>query len=45
MIANTVEDRILTVQERKKGLAESSLGEGGGKKLGRKFASESVWLA
>ncbi|KIP09902.1 hypothetical protein PHLGIDRAFT_101971 [Phlebiopsis gigantea 11061_1 CR5-6] len=40
VIANTVEDRILTVQERKKGLAESSLGEGGGKKLGRLSVKE-----
>ncbi|KAI0313327.1 SNF2 family N-terminal domain-containing protein [Amylostereum chailletii] len=35
VIADTVEDRILALQERKRLLAEGSLGEGDGKKLGR----------
>ncbi|KAJ7039861.1 SNF2 superfamily protein [Mycena alexandri] len=35
VIANTVEDRILALQERKKNLADGSLGEGSGKKIGR----------
>ena len=34
VIADTVEDRILALQERKKNLADGSLGEGNGKKLG-----------
>lgn len=38
VIANTVEDRILAIQDRKKNLADGSLGEGTGKKIGRKFA-------
>lgn len=38
VVADTVEDRILALQDRKKGLADGSLGEGDGKKLGRKFA-------
>ncbi|KAF9652417.1 hypothetical protein BDM02DRAFT_3109440 [Thelephora ganbajun] len=35
VIANTVEDRILHMQETKKYLADGSLGEGSGKKMGR----------
>jgi SNF2 family DNA or RNA helicase len=35
VIANTVEDRILALQERKQSLADGSLGEGTGKKMGR----------
>jgi len=35
VIADTVEDRVLALQERKKNLADSSLGEGNGKKIGR----------
>lgn len=37
VIADTVEDRILALQDRKKGLADGSLGEGEGRKLGRKL--------
>lgn len=36
VIENTVEDRILALQERKQNLAEGSLGEGKAKRL-RKF--------
>ncbi|CCM00776.1 uncharacterized protein FIBRA_02818 [Fibroporia radiculosa] len=35
VIADTVEDRVLALQERKKNLADGSLGEGTGKKIGR----------
>ncbi|KAF9220758.1 hypothetical protein BS17DRAFT_786466 [Gyrodon lividus] len=35
VIENTVEDRVLALQERKKNLADGSLGEGTGKKIGR----------
>ncbi|KLO17670.1 hypothetical protein SCHPADRAFT_900413 [Schizopora paradoxa] len=35
VIQNTVEDRVLAMQERKKNLADGSLGEGNGKKIGR----------
>ncbi|KAJ7148304.1 SNF2 family N-terminal domain-containing protein [Mycena filopes] len=35
VIANTVEDRILALQQRKQSLADGSLGEGAGKKIGR----------
>ncbi|KZT10363.1 uncharacterized protein LAESUDRAFT_755872 [Laetiporus sulphureus 93-53] len=35
VIADTVEDRVLALQERKKNLADGSLGEGNGKKIGR----------
>lgn len=38
VIADTVEDRVLALQERKKNLADGSLGEGNGKKLGRAFS-------
>ncbi|THH04045.1 hypothetical protein EW145_g5812 [Phellinidium pouzarii] len=35
VINNTVEDRVLALQEKKKTLADGSLGEGNGKKIGR----------
>ena len=35
VIENSVEDRILALQERKQDLADGSLGEGKGKKIGR----------
>ncbi|KAF8633893.1 hypothetical protein AX15_001196 [Amanita polypyramis BW_CC] len=35
VISNTVEDRILQLQQRKQQLADGSLGEGSGKKIGR----------
>jgi len=35
VIADTVEDRVLALQERKKNIADGSLGEGTGKKIGR----------
>lgn len=35
VISETVEDRVLALQERKKTLADGSLGEGTGKKVGR----------
>lgn len=35
IIKDTIEDRILAMQEKKKLLADSSLGEGDGRKLGR----------
>ncbi|KAF8804469.1 hypothetical protein BYT27DRAFT_7243611 [Phlegmacium glaucopus] len=35
VIADSVEDRILTMQERKQTLADGSLGEGSGKKIGK----------
>jgi len=35
VIANTVEDRILALQDRKQNLADGSLGEGKGQKLGK----------
>ncbi|KAI0070755.1 hypothetical protein K474DRAFT_702536 [Panus rudis PR-1116 ss-1] len=35
VIQDTVEDRVLALQERKKNLADGSLGEGTGKKVGR----------
>ncbi|KAL4260457.1 SNF2/RAD54 helicase family protein [Pleurotus pulmonarius] len=35
VIADTVEDRVLTMQERKQTLADGSLGEGSGKKIGK----------
>lgn len=54
VIKNTVEDRVLALQERKKGLADGSLGEGNGKKVGRLSVKElanrksscahAVWL-
>jgi SNF2 family DNA or RNA helicase len=44
VIANTVEDRILALQERKQSLADGSLGEGGGKKIGRLSVRELATL-
>ncbi|KAF7302735.1 SNF2 superfamily protein [Mycena chlorophos] len=44
VIADTVEDRILALQERKQGLAEGSLGEGKGKKIGRLSVKELASL-
>jgi hypothetical protein len=41
VVSNTVEDRVLALQERKKSLADGSLGEGTGKKIGRMFGSPS----
>ncbi|KAF8632872.1 hypothetical protein AX17_004720 [Amanita inopinata Kibby_2008] len=35
VISNTVEDRVLELQQRKQMLADGSLGEGAGKKIGR----------
>jgi hypothetical protein len=35
VVANTVEDRVLDLQLRKKNLADGSLGEGNGQKIGR----------
>ena len=35
VIADTVEDRIMALQERKQSLADGSLGEGKGKKIGK----------
>ncbi|KAG1772000.1 SNF2 family N-terminal domain-containing protein [Suillus placidus] len=40
VIANTVEDRVLALQERKRNLADGSLGEGSGKKIGRMSVRE-----
>ncbi|TFY75227.1 hypothetical protein EWM64_g8785 [Hericium alpestre] len=40
VIANTVEDRVLAMQERKKNLADGALGEGTGKKIGRLSVKE-----
>lgn len=37
VISNTVEDRILALQETKRNLADGSLGEGNGKKIGRMY--------
>lgn len=34
VVSDTVEDRVLALQERKKNLADGSLGEGEGKKIG-----------
>lgn len=45
VISDTVEDRVLALQERKKNLADGSLGEGNGKKIASKslatFSSRS----
>lgn len=38
VIADTVEDRVLAMQERKQTLADGSLGEGSGKKIGSEFS-------
>ena len=40
VIKDTVEDRVLALQERKKNLADGSLGEGNGKKVGRLSVKE-----
>ncbi|KAI0790352.1 SNF2 family N-terminal domain-containing protein [Abortiporus biennis] len=40
IIQDTVEDRVLALQERKKNLADGSLGEGNGKKIGRLSVKE-----
>ncbi|TFK67589.1 hypothetical protein BDN72DRAFT_898843 [Pluteus cervinus] len=44
VIENTVEDRVLTMQERKQTLADGSLGEGSGKKIGRLSVRELAAL-
>ncbi|KAJ7660054.1 SNF2 family N-terminal domain-containing protein [Mycena rosella] len=44
VIENTVEDRILALQERKQGLADGSLGEGTAKKIGRLSVRELASL-
>ncbi|EIW77192.1 hypothetical protein CONPUDRAFT_168183 [Coniophora puteana RWD-64-598 SS2] len=44
VIANTVEDRVLALQERKRSLADGSLGEGSGKKIGRMSVRELASL-
>lgn len=41
IVAGTVEDRILTLQEHKKKLADFSLGEGSGEKL-KKFGINEI---
>ncbi|KAK0480890.1 SNF2 family N-terminal domain-containing protein [Armillaria novae-zelandiae] len=40
VISDTVEDRILDLQERKQNLADGSLGEGNGKKIGKLSVKE-----
>lgn len=35
VVANTVEQRVLELQERKSALADGALGEGTGRKIGR----------
>ncbi|KAA1473050.1 hypothetical protein DENSPDRAFT_219273 [Dentipellis sp. KUC8613] len=40
VIANTVEDRVLAMQDRKKNLADGALGEGSGKRVGRLSVKE-----
>lgn len=42
VISDTVEDRILALQDRKKGLADGSLGEGDGKKLGSESRRDNL---
>lgn len=44
VIADTVEDRVLAMQERKQTLADGSLGEGSGKKIGRLSVKELASL-
>jgi SNF2 family DNA or RNA helicase len=44
VIENTVEDRILALQERKQSLADGSFGEGTGKKIGRLSVRELASL-
>ena len=43
VIADTVEDRVLALQERKKALADGSLGEGNGKKVGSKWKQSRAY--
>lgn len=43
VIAGTVEDRILALQQRKKLLADCSLGEGTGKKIGSEYLCDP-WM-
>lgn len=38
VIANTIEDRILQLQDKKQALADGSLGEGGATKLGSEYS-------
>jgi len=44
VIADTVEDRLLDIQERKQSLADGSLGDGTGKKLGKLTVRELASL-
>ncbi|KAF5357721.1 hypothetical protein D9758_007422 [Tetrapyrgos nigripes] len=44
VIENTVEDRILNMQQRKKDIADGSLGEGNGKKIGKLTVAELAAL-
>ncbi|KAK1219704.1 hypothetical protein PQX77_017565 [Marasmius sp. AFHP31] len=44
VIGNTVEDRIMALQERKQNLADGSLGEGNGKKIGKMTVKELAGL-
>ncbi|OCH87359.1 hypothetical protein OBBRIDRAFT_796288 [Obba rivulosa] len=44
VISDTVEDRVLALQERKKNLADGSLGEGTGKKMGKMSVRELAYL-
>ncbi|KAI5120898.1 hypothetical protein M0805_002998 [Coniferiporia weirii] len=44
VINNTVEDRVLAMQEKKKNLADGSLGEGNGRKIGRLTVRELASL-
>lgn len=44
VISDTVEDRVLALQERKKSLADGSLGERSGKKIGRLSVRELAHL-
>jgi SNF2 family DNA or RNA helicase len=44
VIADTVEDRVLVMQERKQTLADGSLGEGTGKKIGSEFSLSVSWM-
>ncbi|EJD48096.1 hypothetical protein AURDEDRAFT_113300 [Auricularia subglabra TFB-10046 SS5] len=40
VVKDTIEDRILTLQEKKQGLSDAALGEGGGRKLPKMNARE-----
>ncbi|EMD34880.1 hypothetical protein CERSUDRAFT_86316 [Gelatoporia subvermispora B] len=44
VISDTVEDRVLALQERKKNLADGSLGEGTGRKMNRRSVRELAYL-